>query len=143
MVEHSFFQSTTIQQKIIDGKEEGEEKHVTIKNGIGTKTVTQTKNGEIVSNATVPLTKKEIENAQNRVFMRKFWHNCKPGTNCAIQNTTKKNKNRNNNNNNSKKNKNNNNSKKNNNKNNSKKNNNKNNSKKNASNNNTKKRRRH
>jgi hypothetical protein len=126
MVEHSFFQSTTIQQKIIDGKEEGEEKHVEIKNGIGTKTVTQTKNGEIVSNATVPLTKKEIENAQNRVFMRKFWHNCKPGTNCAIQNTTKKNKNRNNN------------SNKNNNKhNNSKKNNN------NASNNNTKKRRRH
>jgi len=125
---HSFFQSTTIQKKIIDGKEEGEKKYVTIKNGIGTKTVKQTKNGETVSNTTVPLTKNEIENAQNRVFMPKFWKNCKPGNNCVIQNTTKKNKNRN---------KNNNNSNKNNNKNN--------NSKKNehASNKNTKKRRRH
>jgi hypothetical protein len=123
---HSFFQSTTIQQKIINGKKEGEEKHVIIKNGKGTKTVKQIKNGKTVSKTTVPLTKNEIENAQNNVFMRKFWGNCKPGNNCAIQNTTKKNKNRNKNNNS------NNNSKKNNN----------NNSKKNASNNNTKKRRR-
>jgi len=90
---HSFFQSTTIQKKIIDGKEEGEKKYVTIKNGIGTKTVKQTKNGETVSNTTVPLTKNEIENAQNRVFMPKFWKNCKPGNNCVIQNTTKKNNN--------------------------------------------------
>jgi hypothetical protein len=125
MVEHSFFQSTTIQQKIINGKEERKEKHVTIKNGKGNKTVKHIENGETISNATVPLTKNEIKNAQNRVFMPNFWQNCKPGTNCA---NTKKNKNRN--------------------KNNSKKNNNNasNTSKagvRHASNNNTKKRRRH
>jgi len=90
---HSFFQSTTIQQKIINGKEEGNEKYVTIKNGTGTKTVKHIENGKTVSNTTVPLTKNEIKNAQNRVFMPNFWHNCKPGTNCAIQNTTKKNNN--------------------------------------------------
>ena len=117
MAAHSFFQSTTIQHKIIDGKEEGEEKHVEIKNGTGTKTVKQIKNGKTVSNTTVPLTPEEVENAKNKVFMPKFWGNCKPGNNCAIQNNT--------------------------NNNNTKKNNNKNNSKKNASNKNTKKRRRH
>jgi len=125
---HSFFQSTTIQQKIINGKKEGEEKHVTIKNGTGTKTVKHIENGKTVSNTTVSLTPEEVENAQTRVFMPNFWQNCKPGTNCA---NTKKNKNKN-------KNKNNNNSNSNNN------NSNNNNSKKNsASNKNTKKRRRH
>jgi len=114
---HSFFQSTTIQHKIINGKEEGNEKHVTIKNGTGTKTVKHIENGKTVSNTTVPLTKNEIKNAQNQVFMPNFWQNCKPGTNCA---NTKKNKNKNKNNNS------NNNSKK-----------------KHASNKNTKKRRRH
>ena len=123
---HSFFQSTTIQHKIINGKEEGNENHVTIKNGTGTKTVKHIENGKTVSNTTVSLTPEEIENAKNKVFMPNFWENCKPGNNCAIQNTTKKNKNQNKNNNNSNKNKNKNN-----------------NSNKNASNNNTKKRRRH
>jgi len=140
MAARSFFQSTTIQHKIIDGKEEGEEKHVTIKNGTGTKTVKQIKNGKTVSNTTVPLTNNEIKKAQNNIFMPKFWKNCEPGNNCAIQNK--------NNNNNTKKNKNNNNTKKNknNNKNNNHNNNNnknKNKNKNNASKNQTKKRRRH
>jgi len=115
---HSIFQSNNIRQEMINGKETREEKHVTIENGKGTKTVKHIENGKTVSNTTVPLTKEEITNAQNRVFMPKFWQNCKPGNNCA---NTKKNKN--------------NNSNKNKNKNN--------NSNKNASNNNTKKRRRH
>jgi hypothetical protein len=131
MAAHSFFQSTTIQHNIIDGKEEGKEKHVTIKNGKGTKTVKQIKNGKTISNTTVPLTNNEIKKAQNNIFMPKFWKNCEPGNNCAIQNK--------NNNNNTKKNKNNN--KNNNHNNNNNKNKNKNNN--NASKNQTKKRRRH
>ena len=89
---HSFFHSNTIRQEMINGKETREEKHVTIENGKGTKTVKHIENGKTVRNATVPLTIKEIENATNRVFMPNFWQNCKPGNNCA---NTKKNKNNN------------------------------------------------
>ena len=90
-MEHSFFKSNTIQYSIINGKKSGQEKHVEIKNGKGTKKIKKIENGNVVSNVSVPLSSEELEKAQKNIFMPTFWKNCNPGNAaCTIHNASKR-----------------------------------------------------
>jgi len=88
---HSFFKSNTVQYSMVNGKKSGQEKHVTIKNGNGTKEIKKMENGKVVSNVSVPLSSKELENVQKNIFMPNFWGNCTPGNAaCTIRNASKR-----------------------------------------------------
>lgn len=66
-----------------------EKNNVEIQNNKGRKTIETLKNGKKTTKS-VKLTKKEIQNVQNKIFMPKFWNNCKPGKPCASKNRTRK-----------------------------------------------------
>lgn len=90
-MEHSFFESNTVQYSMVNGKKSGQEKHVSIKNGKGEKKITKIENGKVISNVSVPLSSEELEKAQKNVFMPDFWGNCNPGNaSCTVHNASKR-----------------------------------------------------
>jgi hypothetical protein len=86
---HTFFQSSSVEEKMENGTVVAKLQNVVIRNGKGTKTVETLKHGK-KTKKTVNLTKNEVQNVQNKVFMPNFWKNCKPGEPCASKNRTRK-----------------------------------------------------
>lgn len=90
---HSFFQSSSVEEKMENGTMIAKMQNVVIQNGKGTKTVEIINHGKNTKK-TVKLTKNEIQNIQNKVFMPTFWKNCKPGEPCNKSASNRKTKKR-------------------------------------------------
>jgi hypothetical protein len=72
---------------MVNGIKSGQENHVQIKNGKGSKEIKKIENGKVISTVSVPLSKEEIVKANKNIFIPNFWGNCTPGNaSCTIKN---------------------------------------------------------